>query len=83
MFSGGCVRLEAAPRLAAWLHGKPIRAKGAKPEQKVVLEQPVPVYLTYLTAVPSGSEVAFYQAIYGRDAQRLAQLRGGRQVASR
>ena len=83
MFSGGCVRLEAAPRLATWLYGKPLRAKGAKPEQAVPLPQPVPVFLTYLTAVPSGSEVAFYQDIYGRDAQRLAQLRGGREVAAR
>jgi murein L,D-transpeptidase YcbB/YkuD len=83
MFSGGCVRLEAAPRLAAWLYGRPVRAKGAKPEQKLPLPQPVPVYLTYLTAVPAGSEVAFYQDIYGRDARRLAELRGGRQVAGR
>ncbi len=52
MFSGGCVRLEAAHRLAAWLYGKPLKAKGAAPEQKVMLAKPVPVYLTYLTAVP-------------------------------
>lgn len=83
MFSGGCVRLEAAPRLAAWLHGKPLRAKGAKPEQAVPLPEPVPVYLTYLTAVPSGAEVVFYQDIYGRDAQRLAQMGGGSSVAAR
>ncbi len=83
MFSGGCVRLEAAHRLATWLHGKPLRARGAKPEQKVFLPAPVPVYLTYMTAVPSGTEVAFYDDIYGRDARRLAQARGGRQVAAR
>lgn len=83
MFSGGCVRLEAAHRLATWLHGKPIRPKGAKPEQRVDLPAPVPVYLTYLTAVPSGTEVAFYEDIYGRDAQRLAQVRGGREAAAR
>jgi murein L,D-transpeptidase YcbB/YkuD len=80
--SGGCVRLEAAPRLARWLHGKPIKAKGARPEQRVDLPQPVPVYLTYLTMVPSESgELATYDDIYGRDARRLAQLgnsnRGG------
>ena len=84
LFSGGCVRLEAAPRLAAWLYnGRAPQAKGAKPEQRVMLDQPVPVYLTYLTAVPSGSEVAFYDDIYGRDATRLAQLRGAGAVASR
>lgn len=83
MFSGGCVRLEDAKRLATWLYGKPLRPKGARPEQQIPLAQPVPVYLTYLTAVPSGSEVAFYDDIYGRDAQRLAQLSGGRQSAAR
>jgi murein L,D-transpeptidase YcbB/YkuD len=68
LFSGGCVRLEAASRLGAWLFGKPLRPKGAAPEQTVPLATPVPVYLTYLTAVPSGSEVAIYDDIYKRDA---------------
>jgi murein L,D-transpeptidase YcbB/YkuD len=67
LFSGGCVRLEAAHRLAAWLYGKPLKAKGAAPEQKVPLAKPVPVYLTYLTAVPSGSELAIYEDIYKKD----------------
>lgn len=77
LFSGGCVRLEAAHRLGAWLYGKPLKAKGATPEQKVPLAKPVPVYLTYLTAVPSGTELAFYEDIYKKDGapagrQRLA-----------
>ncbi len=67
LFSGGCVRLEAASRLASWLYGKPLRAKGAAPEQKVPMARPVPVYLTYLTAVPSGSSLAFYEDIYRKD----------------
>ncbi|MEO5973017.1 MAG: L,D-transpeptidase family protein [Sphingomicrobium sp.] len=75
LFSGGCVRLQDAPRLGAWLHGAPLKPKGAKAEQAVSLPVPVPVYLTYLTAVPSGSSVAFFDDIYGRDAARLAQLR--------
>lgn len=69
LFSGGCVRLEAAHRLATWLYGKPLRAKGATPEQKVPMAKPVPVYLTYLTAVPSGTELAFYEDIYKKDVQ--------------
>ena len=78
-FSGGCVRLEAAPRLANWLYGKPLRAKGARPEQKVSLPQPVPVYLTYLTAVPSGGgQVAFFDDSYQRDATRLVELNRGK-----
>jgi murein L,D-transpeptidase YcbB/YkuD len=76
LFSGGCVRLEAAHRLAAWLYGKPLKAKGAAPEQKVPMAKPVPVYLTYLTAVPSGSELAIYEDIYKKDgvpaARRMA-----------
>ena len=84
LFSGGCVRLEAAPRLAAWLHGGTApQPAGPQAEQRVLLDRPVPVYLTYLTAVPSGNEVAFYEDIYGRDASALAQLGGTRAVASR
>lgn len=76
-FSGGCVRLEAAPRLAAWLYGRPLRASGARPEQQVNLPESVPVYLTYLTAVPGETgEIAFLEDSYGRDAERLAQLGG-------
>jgi murein L,D-transpeptidase YcbB/YkuD len=67
LFSGGCVRLEAAHRLATWLYGKPLKAKGATPEQKVPMAKPVPVYLTYLTAVPSGNQLAIYEDIYRKD----------------
>ena len=77
LFSGGCVRLEDAPRLARWLYGTKLQPKGAKAEQEVPLANPVPVFLTYLTAVPSGSSLAFFDDIYGRDAKRLAQLSGG------
>ncbi|MCY7338800.1 MAG: L,D-transpeptidase family protein, partial [Sphingomonas bacterium] len=73
LFSAGCVRLEDAPRLAKWLYGRPLKVtKGMKPEQHVDLDQPVPVYLAYLTAVPSGSQTVFYDDIYGRDRARLA-----------
>jgi murein L,D-transpeptidase YcbB/YkuD len=72
LFSGGCVRLEDAPRLAKWLYGKPLVIKTRQAEQPVPLEQPVPVYLAYLTAVPSGSEVVYYDDIYGKDRSQLA-----------
>ena len=40
------------PRFARWLfNGRPPSPKGARPEQKVDLPQPVPIYITYLTAV--------------------------------
>jgi len=73
LFSGGCVRLEDAPRLAKWLYGRPlVVTKGMKPEQHVDLDEPVPVYLAYLTAVPSGGQTVFYDDIYSQDQPRLA-----------
>lgn len=77
LFSGGCVRLEAAPRLAQWLYGKPLKAGGSTPEQQVPLDRPVPVFITYLTAVPDGTGgYAVHDDIYKRDAQRMAALFG-------
>jgi len=74
--SNGCVRLEDAPRFARWLfNGRPPSPKGARPEQKVDLPQLVPVYITYLTAVPSGSSIVYFDDFYGKDRQqRLAAL---------
>lgn len=66
-FSNGCVRLEDAQRLGRWFFGKPLKADSDKPEQHEPLPQPVPVYLTYLTAVPSGDGVQFLPDVYGRD----------------
>jgi murein L,D-transpeptidase YcbB/YkuD len=66
--SNGCVRLEDAPRLARWLfNGTAPKAQGARPEQKVALPTPVPIYLTYLTAVPSGTSITYFDDFYGKD----------------
>jgi L,D-transpeptidase YcbB len=66
--SNGCVRLEDAPRLARWLfNGHAPRPQGAKPEQKVNLPQPIPLYITYLTAVPSGTSIVYFDDFYGKD----------------
>jgi murein L,D-transpeptidase YcbB/YkuD len=66
--SNGCVRLEDAARFARWLfNGHPPRAQGAKPEQKVNLPAPVPLYITYLTAVPSGTSIVYFDDFYGKD----------------
>jgi murein L,D-transpeptidase YcbB/YkuD len=78
LFSGGCVRLEDAPRLAKWLYGKPLQIKSRKPEQPIDLERPVPVYLAYLTTVPSGNQVVFFDDIYGKDRSQLALANKGR-----
>lgn len=65
--SSGCVRLEEAARLGTWLFGRPLRPTSAAPEQVVPLAQPVPVYMAYLTVVPSASGIAFLDDTYGRD----------------
>ena len=83
-FSGGCVRLEDAPRLARWLfNGNPPSTTSARPEQRVDLPAPVPVFLTYLTAVPGDQGITYLPDVYKRDAAALAALAPNRVVASR
>lgn len=65
--SSGCVRLEDAPRLAKWLFGKSPRTGSSDPEQVIALPNPVPVYITYLTAEWNGEQFAFNKDAYGRD----------------
>lgn len=77
LFSAGCVRLQAAPRLAKWLYGKPLVIRSKRPEQKVPLPQPVPVYLTYLTAAPENGQVTYRTDVYQRDIAQLAAFAGG------
>lgn len=72
LFSAGCVRLENAPKLARWLYGHTLSAKGLSAEQRVDLDRPVPVYLAYLTAMPQGSQIVYYNDVYNRDATALA-----------
>ena len=75
--SSGCVRLEDAARFARWLYKKPLVAPSARPEQKVELAEPVPVYITYLTALPEAGRIAYRTDVYRRDQAQLASL-GGR-----
>ncbi|HXC73529.1 MAG TPA: L,D-transpeptidase family protein [Sphingomicrobium sp.] len=76
--SNGCVRLEDAPRFARWLfYGRPPSPKGAHPEQKVNLPAPVPIYLTYLTAVPSGTSIVYFDDFYGKDQVQPGRTRRG------
>ena len=72
-FSGGCVRLEDAWRLSKWLFGRDLTWEGAGTEEPVPLQTPVPVYITYLTAMPLGGSIAYFDDAYGRDAAKLAQ----------
>ena len=81
-FSGGCVRLEDAWRLSRWLFGRELTWEGAGPEEPVPLASPVPVYITYLTAIPDGQAIAYYDDAYGRDAAKLAASETSGAVAS-
>lgn len=71
--SHGCVRLQHAGHLARWLFGRPIGADPDGPaDQERDLAAPVPVYIVYLTAVPTTRGVAFAPDIYGRDRALMA-----------
>ena len=63
----GCVRLEDAARLGRWLLRRPLPRGTRAPEQRVDLPVPVPVYITYLTAMPDKGRVAFRNDVYARD----------------
>ena len=77
LYSGGCVRLEDAWRLSQWLFHRELTWEGAGTEEPVPLSPPVPVYITYLTAMPSGSTIAYFDDVYGRDKAKMASLGGG------
>jgi murein L,D-transpeptidase YcbB/YkuD len=77
LYSGGCIRLEDAPRFGRWLFGRELEIQGDEPEQLVSIPTLVPLYVTYLTAVPDGSSIAYYDDVYGRDAARLAAFDAG------
>jgi murein L,D-transpeptidase YcbB/YkuD len=75
--SSGCVRLEDAPRLARFLFRGPApRPAGPAPEQQVDLPEPVPVFITYLTALPDPARgVALQRDVYAREGRRAGPRR--------
>jgi murein L,D-transpeptidase YcbB/YkuD len=81
-FSGGCVRLEDAWRLSRWLFHRELSWEGHGTEEPVMLDQPVPVYITYMTAVPDGQSIAYYDDAYGRDKARVADSDSGGATAT-
>lgn len=70
--SNGCVRVEDAHRLARWLFGSMPKGRDPNAEEDVELAEPVPVFITYLTAGATSSGVSFREDRYGRDAVLLA-----------
>lgn len=81
--SSGCVRLEDAARMHRWLMGEPLPARVRETEQIVPLPEMVPVYITYLTAMPQGQTIAFHSDPYGRDGVQLAAVDSDRARADR
>jgi len=75
--SNGCVRLEDYRRFASWVFERVPVATSAV-EQSFTLPRPVPVYMTYLTVVPSFEGVAFRADPYGFDALAVPQMEFGR-----
>ena len=73
-FSLGCVRVEDAQRLGRWLLGTEPVPPSDHPEQSVRLPKPVPVYITYLTALSDDGRLAFVDDVYGRDPKAVTGL---------
>jgi len=73
-FSAGCVRLEDADGLGKLLFRKNLQSISDEPEQTVPLSEPVPVYITYLTAVAENGRIVERRDIYGRDKVQSAGL---------
>jgi murein L,D-transpeptidase YcbB/YkuD len=70
-FSDGCIRLQDADRLGRWLLNKPLPPHAGGAERRINLPQLVPVYVTYLTAMPAKGEIAYAEDVYGRDQPEL------------
>jgi L,D-transpeptidase YcbB len=74
--SHGCIRLQDAERLGAWMLGRDPQTASNEPEQNVPLPTPVPIYVTYLTAQVNGGQLSYVDDIYGMDqAAEVAALR--------
>ncbi len=73
-YSLGCVRVEDARRFARWLLGREPVAPSSEPEQHVQLAAAVPIYITYLTALPDSGRLAFAEDVYGLDPKPAAAL---------
>lgn len=72
--SAGCVRLEDAWRLGSWLFQRTLRPITNEIEQQLELPEPVPVYITYLTAIPAQRSVSYVDDVYGRDPPPIAEV---------
>ena len=70
--SAGCVRLENANGLSRLVLGNAIDWSSVETDKYVPFPRPVPVYLSYLTAVPEGDQIVEQRDIYEKDDAALA-----------
>ena len=71
--SNGCIRLQEAPRLAAWLFGAMPKGRDPDVEERIELPEPVPVFVTYFTVEATAANTILFRADpYGRDPAVLA-----------
>jgi murein L,D-transpeptidase YcbB/YkuD len=78
--SNGCVRVEDAQRLATWLFGAMPQGGDPDVEERVDLAEPVPVFLTYMTAESTVDGVVFRADPYERDTSVLVRFFGAEQL---
>ena len=81
--SNGCIRLEDSNRFAKWLMGGLPQAPDPDRPLRADLPQPVPVYITYLTASATPTGIAFRADPYKRDAAVIARYFSGPEFAAR
>ena len=81
--SSGCVRLEDAGKMHRWLMGAALPGRVREAEKIVPLPELVPIYITYLTAIPNGPAIAFRDDPYGRDGLQLAAVDSDKARADR
>jgi murein L,D-transpeptidase YcbB/YkuD len=67
--SNGCIRLERAADFGTWMMGRPARPDATTAELTVPFPQGVPIYVTYLTALPDTGKIAYGKDVYGWDAR--------------
>jgi len=65
--SNGCIRLERAADFGSWMMGHPARPEDTSAELTVPFPQGVPIYVTYLTALPDTGKIAYGKDVYGWD----------------
>jgi murein L,D-transpeptidase YcbB/YkuD len=66
-FSNGCIRLDDAHGLATWLLGHQPDESIKDAEHPEQLTRPVPIYVTYLTAIPENGQLTWIKDIYNLD----------------